>query len=61
MDIWFEFMQKMLASGINLNSGDCFNLVPRVLPHGEGRKDPGRRWSCDLLKSILISNPKWGQ
>ena len=35
------------------------NRVPRVFPLGEGRKDPGRRWSRDLLKSskFLISNP----
>ena len=36
------------------------NLVPRVFPLGEGRKDSGRRWSRDLLKSsgFLISNPR---
>jgi hypothetical protein len=38
-----------------------FNLVlGRFFPSGEGRKDPGRRWSRDVLKSsrFLISNPR---
>jgi hypothetical protein len=37
------------------------NLVPRVFLLGS--KDPGRRWSRDLLKSsrFLISNPRSGQ
>jgi hypothetical protein len=39
------------------------NLVPRVFPLGEGRKDSGRRCPRDLLKSsgFLISNPRRGQ
>jgi hypothetical protein len=44
-----------------IQSSNTDNLVPRSFLLG--RKDPGRRWSSDLLKSsrFLISNPRRGR